>query len=34
MTAELDLRRQILAGQHEMPDIVQAIPQYDPKAKQ
>ena len=34
MTAELDLRRQILAGQHEMPDNVQAIPQYDPKAKQ
>ena len=33
MTAELDLRRQILAGSAETPDIVQAIPQYDPEAK-
>jgi small-conductance mechanosensitive channel len=33
MTAELDLRRQILAGQSETPDIIQAMPQYDPEAR-
>ena len=33
MTAELDLRRQILAGQSETPDIIQAMPQYAPEAR-
>ena len=33
MTAELDLRRQILASSRENPAIAQAIPQYDPEAK-
>lgn len=33
MTAELDLRRQILASCADTPDIIQAMPQYDPKAK-
>ena len=33
MTAELELRRQILASSSENPAIAQAIPQYDPEAK-
>lgn len=32
MTAELDLRRQIIARKAEHPDLMSAIPQYDPKA--
>ncbi len=32
MTAELDLRRQIMAHKAEEPGLVQAIPLYDPKA--
>lgn len=33
MTAELNLRRQILAQQEETPEIIQAIPCYDPQAQ-